>query len=445
MRLHGHRARGLYAATGVDASAPRRFRAGVWCAMDAAPMPDRSAARWWVLLGCLVCQMGLGLGGYVFAAFLKPVVTDLGWSRAGFAGAGGPLLLGMACASPLIGALTDRLGPRVVFTGAISFVAAVLLGLSAMDAVWQLYVLGILLGVGITGLGDIPVGAVVARWFGRQRGLALGLVYVGSNIGGALVPLVAVSVAEESSWRMALRVLAVGGWLLIVPFALFVVRERADAASDAHDAVPVGPGLDLAEARRTASFWLLGFVLFAFYFYYLGVNNHLVAFLSDSGFSDAAAAARFSFAVGIGVAGKVGMGLLADRVPIRFATMLTFGLMTLGSLALLAVGETPGVLPWFLAIHGFTVAAENVMLPLLVAHCFGVQHMAQIYGALMFALLPGGALGATFAGFVHDQMDTYWPAFALFAGLNLVGLVALAFVRPAARARVGPSRPPREA
>jgi len=407
-----------------------------------APTSDH-AARWRVLLGCLVCQMGLGLGGYVFAVFLKPVVSDLGWSRAGFAGAGGPLLLGMACASPLVGALTDRLGPRVVFTSAITFVAAVLLGLSVMDAVWQLYVLGVLLGVGITGLGDIPVGAVIARWFGERRGLALGLVYLGSNLGGALVPLVAVGVAAESSWREALRVLAVGGWLVIVPFALFLVRERPavrerpdlvedDARLAAEEALP---GLGLAEARRTAAFWLLGVVLFAFYFYYLGVNNHLVAFLSDAGFSDAAAAARFSFAVGIGVAGKIGMGLVADRVPIRLATMLTFGLMTLGSLALLAVGTTPGVLPWFLAIHGFTVAAENVMLPLLVAHCFGVQHMAQIYGALMFALLPGGALGATVAGFVHDQTQSYWPAFALFAGINVVGLVALACVRPALPAR----------
>jgi cyanate permease len=283
----------------------------------------------------------------------------------------------------------------------------------------------------------------VARWFGRQRGLALGLVYVGSNIGGALVPLVAVAVAEGSSWRTALRVLAVGGWLLIVPFALLAVRDAPTGVEDdaTLTAEQAAPALTLDQARRTASFWLLGFVLFAFYFYYLGVNNHLVAFLSDAGFSDAAAAARFSFAVGIGIAGKIGMGFLADRVPIRRVTMLTFGALTLASLALLAIGWVPGLLPWFLAVHGFTVAAENVMLPLLVAHCFGVTHMAQIYGALMFVLLPGGALGATFAGWVFDRTASYWPAFALFAALNVVGLVALACVRPAVPRRAAVVRP----
>ena len=36
------------------------------------------------ILGALICQMGLGLGGYVFAVFLRPIVTELGWSRTAF-------------------------------------------------------------------------------------------------------------------------------------------------------------------------------------------------------------------------------------------------------------------------------------------------------------------------------------------------------------------------
>ena len=44
--------------------------------------------------------------------------------------------------------------------------------------------------------------------------------------------------------------------------------------------------------------------------------------------------------------------------------------------------------------------------------------MAQIYGALMLMLLPGGALGPIVAAAVHDRTGSYAPAFALFAGLN---------------------------
>jgi MFS family permease len=179
--------------------------------MDAGDGRVRSRAS--VVVACLVCQMGLGLGGYVFAVFLKPIVAELGWSRTAFAGSGGPFLLAMALASPIAGAATERFGARVVFSTAITVVAGALVGLSYMTALWHFYVLGLVLGAATTGLGDIPVGAVVARFVRDGRGLALGLVYVGSNIGGTIVPIAASTIAEAWSWRTALRVLAVAGWL----------------------------------------------------------------------------------------------------------------------------------------------------------------------------------------------------------------------------------------
>jgi cyanate permease len=86
-------------------------------------------------------------------------------------------------------------------------------------------------------------------------------------------------------------------------------------------------------------------------------------------------------------------------------------------------------------VHGFTVAGENVVLPLLVAECFGVRHLAQIYGALMLALLPGGFAGPTLAAWVFDTLGTYRPAFALFAAGNVLAVAALTRLRPPATRR----------
>jgi sugar phosphate permease len=391
-----------------------------------------------VLLGCLICQMGLGFS-YVFTTFLKPIVAELGWTRTAFSGAGGPLLLSMALAAPIVGSLTDRFGPRRVLAFSTLLLGATLAAFGAMQSLGHFYAASLLFGLALTGLGDIPVGAVASRWFTKSRGLVLGVVYVGSNVGGSLVPIAATLVAARASWRVALGVLAVTAIALILPFALFVVREprpgeveedAVGASGPAPSGAPVleAPSLDLAAALRTRSFWILGLALFVFYFYYLGVLNHLIAFLSDSGFSDPAAARRFGGAVAVGIVGKLAIGLLADRIPMKAALLANFALVLLASLLLLFVGR-PGVLLAFLVVHGFAVAAENVLLPLIVVEAFGVAHMARIYGALMLMLLPGGALGPIFAARTYDTLGSYEPAFTTFALLNAVSLALLALVR----------------
>jgi len=90
------------------------------------------------------------------------------------------------------------------------------------------------------------------------------------------------------------------------------------------------------------------------------------------------------------------------------------------------LGAVPALRPVFLTMHGLTVAAENVLLPLAVAACFGPRHMPAIYGALMLALLPGGVLGPLAAAWSFDALGTYRPAFAAFAAGNVVALVGLA-------------------
>jgi MFS family permease len=388
-----------------------------------------------VLLACLVCQMGLGLGGYIFAVFLKPVITDLGWSRTAFSWAGGPFLLAMALASPVVGAVTERVGARLVFSTGIVLVATALILLSYMQTLWQFYLIGFLLGAATTCLGDIPAGAVVSQWFDRNRGLALGVVYIGSNIGGSIVPIAATELAAIDSWRFALRVLALGGLALILPFAAGVVREKPRTAAEPHrtdrtDRSDPSDDLTLGQSVRTPSFWILAAVLFTFYFYYVGINHHIVPFLTDSGFTDAEAARRFGYAVAVGIAGKIGMGRFSDSIPIRGAIVVNFALMTVGSFLLLYVGQAPALLPVFLTIHGFTVAAENVVLPLVIVECFGVRHLAQIYGVIMFMLLPGGTFGPVFAGYMFDTTGSYRVAFTTFAVVNVAAVIALLFLRP---------------
>jgi cyanate permease len=83
----------------------------------------------------------------------------------------------------------------------------------------------------------------------------------------------------------------------------------------------------------------------------------------------------------------------------------------------------------FVVTYGFATAARDVVFPLVINSCFGERYMAEIYGAMLLALMPGGALGPIFAAWIHDRTGSYEVAFTTFAVLNFVAVGGLLLVR----------------
>jgi len=387
-----------------------------------------------VVLGCLICQMGLAFG-YVFSGLAQDMLDEMGWTRGEFSFARIPQLAMMAAASPIVGTLVIRIGAKRVLTTAIALLGMTLLLMSRLESLYQYYALMVLLGVGLTGVGDITVAQTVSQWIERGRGFALGVVYIGSNLGGVLLVPLAVAVAERASWRTALAGLGIGAIAIMLPAALLMVRD-ADPGLQTAGARNTGKGevelegdrdLDIRQALRTRSFWILAFSLFVFFFYFLAMLEHMVLFLTDSGLERSQAVALYASAIGLGIWSKLGLGLVADRIPEKAVLILDYALLTLSSMVLFALPHA--WLSWvFVACFGISYAARDVVYPLIVTHCFGLRYMAQIYGALMVTLVLG-ASGAWFAASVHDRTQSYDFAFQVFTGLNVAALGLLTLVR----------------
>ncbi|MGH7789811.1 MAG: MFS transporter [Candidatus Binatia bacterium] len=395
---------------------------------------DRPAPAWrdWlVVFACLVCQVGMGTGGYIFPVFLKPVVDDLGWSRTEYALANPIMSTTVALVGPLVGWAADRRSPRLVLVAGSLLMSGGLVLAGRLQQPTDLYAVALLIGIAVACLGDLPTGAAVTSRFRRGRGLALGMVYIGSNIGGALVPLVATALAAGASWRAGFTGIGTVLWILLLPMALLVGRPAPSAEADAERAAP---RLAWRALLRERDFWLLFGVLVAFYMYRLGLNTHLVAFLSDLGYSSLEAAGSFSVALALGIAGKLLAGAIADRLGARTAVIGNFVIIAVASLLLL-IPLVRGALPTFLVLHGFATAAEDVVIPLIIVQRFGLTHLGRVYGLLLLALVPGGIIGPILAGRVFDATGAYTPVFVLFAALNLLAVVALAAV---GRRRVSP-------
>ena len=111
-----------------------------------------------------------------YAVFLVAYLGEFGWGRAETSVAYSVSQLVVGISSPLVGALVDRLGTRVlVAAGAVLLV----LGLAAnasVSSLWQVIVLyGLVMTLGSNCLGLVVSVPILSRWFVRRRGLAISM------------------------------------------------------------------------------------------------------------------------------------------------------------------------------------------------------------------------------------------------------------------------------
>ena len=390
----------------------------------------------WVALGCLICQMGLGLT-YVRNGIAVDLIEGLNLTRAQLSGAASPQLVVQALASPLVGLLAVRLGASKVLAASSTLFALVFFFFSRVESMAGLYVSIAGVGLCAAGMGDITVGHIVAQWFRKNRGLALGIAYAGSNLGGSLMVTLVATVTASFSWREGLLAVVPVALFVLLPASLFLVREppagyrvqpsREETSSDE----PTGTtdsDLNLKAALRTRSFWILTVTLLSFFYYFTGVLDHLVLFLTDSGLSKSKAIGYLSQAVGLGIVSKIFGGFLADRVPEIWGIQAVFALLAFSSVVLLAL-PNPALVFLFVASFGFAQACRDVVYPLVLGRCFGERYLGEIYGAMMLTLFPGGALGPFLTAILRDELGNYELAFGIFAVLNVLSLAALFLIR----------------
>lgn len=403
-----------------------------------------------VVLGCMACQMGAGWF-YATRALSPDVIADLGWSRTVWSSGMAPMLLVSSIAQAFVGTACVRFGVRPVVVASVGLLAASVVALATMQGVAQFYLAMILLALGNAGIGDVSIGGVVTRWFERRRSLALGFAMVGTNLGAVAFIAAMAAVSGGTSWRTSALAVGLGGFAIILPFALFAVRDprpgegiEAELAEPAVRGEPAGAGdpadrrdpvaaseamrsresVELATAIRRPAFWILFYALFCYALVQLGLLDHLVLYLVDLGYSEDQAKGALGLTVGAGILSKLGAGIVTLRMRPKTAFVLNTGLLA-ASLALVPFADDVWRLQLCGFLFGIATSARDVLLPMAIADVFGARWFAQIYGVLMLAFLPGAVLGPIVLARIHDLTGGYRPGFVGGIGLVLVALVAL--------------------
>jgi MFS family permease len=389
---------------------------------------NRAAPRifrgWWIVLVAIVGQ-SFGIAAtlvYTFGVFAKPLAAEFKSSRGSIALAVSLLDIAVGFSAPLVGRLVDRYGTRRIIVFSLLSLSASLAALSFVQPpLWHLYAIYML--AGSLGVATAPVtySRVIANWFDRKRGLALGFSSVGVGLGAFIGPSLAQFLIDQRGWRQAY--LGLAGFVLLVALPAVAIFLRAspeevgllpDGASA--PIIPASrttsvPGMTLSEAIRTRTFWLLCSIFFAIAACGTGATAHLAPFLTDhgvSGRSAAFAASIFGFA---SIIGRVGSGYLVDRFFAPRVAAVMFAGAAVG-IAMLSSGVTGSAAYLAAFLIGLAIGTENDVMPFLISRYFGMRSMAELYGCAFGSYTLGNATGRYLIAAGFDHTGSYRIPFA---------------------------------
>ncbi|MEZ4605508.1 MAG: MFS transporter [Deinococcales bacterium] len=103
--------------------------------------------------------------------------------------------------APILAGLSIAMSPRrMIRLGVLIFAISFML-FSMVNALWNFYLLLLLMSVGVSLSGFMAVNTVAVNWFEARRSVALSLIQTGMSIGGLFVPVV--SMPCHQGWRFS--------------------------------------------------------------------------------------------------------------------------------------------------------------------------------------------------------------------------------------------------
>lgn len=398
--------------------------------------------------GAAIQAVHSGLVFNAFSLIAADLHTEFGWSKGTLGGAFAMNRAESGLLGPIQGWMTDRFGPRAVLRLGACIMAVGLLLFSTVDSIPELYVFYLIVALGSSIAGFLPITVAVVTWFKRKRSRALAYAQMGFAVGGTLAFLYGV-LLDAVGWRQA-SVWSAGLTLaVILPVAQCFHRMPGDIGEhvdgvdpDDHEAMAKLPPIPEtqttvdftpAEAMRTRAFWFISLGHASALLVVGASMAHLGLYLKEElGFTSlhtAVVVGVLPAMMGVGqvVGGVLGDGLFDKRRLVTVA-MLGHGL----GLFVLALANGP-VLVWlFVVLHGLAWGVRGPIQSSLRADYFGPSDFGKIMGFSSLIVMFGMVIGPILAGVLADATGSYEFGFLVLAAFAASGAFWFAFASPPA-------------
>ncbi|MBA7591364.1 L-lactate transporter [subsurface metagenome] len=286
----------------------------------------------------------------------------------------------------------------------------------------------------------VPMISTVSRWFVKRRVMMTGIVLSGVSLGSIIMPPLATRLITTYGWRTSYTIVGLIAMIIIITATQFVKRDPAQIGQlpDGKNRVKAASldlparNLSLREAIHTRQFWTISAVFGCLWFSSMAIILHIVIHAIDLGIPAISAANILVIMGGAGIAGRILIGSLADRIGHKSALLIGFTLIIVSLLWLLVAKEL-----WafylFAVIFGFGIAGLVVLQPALIAGLFGLGSLSVIMGGVDFVGTTLATPSAIVTGYIFDVTSSYQLAFLICAGVSIIGLILSFLLKPTSR------------
>ena len=384
----------------------------------------------------IVSELGVSLAQYNISNAISTVVSVLG--------------------SLVIGHIADKVSGRVLGSLTVIMTSAVLVGMSFVGALWQVYLLFAVSGCFAVASTRLLISLVTANWFTAKRGLAISIALSGSGFGGAVLSPIVSNLIVNFGWRPAFMALAAICIVFALPITAYSfrtsprelglkplgenegdVKDAAKGTSAAHNEVSVG----WSRIKAHPSFWLLVIA-----FLLMGLVNGAIlpnqvtnmtsvtvngTKIVTGGHDPIWAGTVLSAYMVTVVIAKISLGAIYDKFGLRFGNILGSVACIVACAALCFPATDLG--PVVAAISfGIGTCMGTITPTIAASKQFGMADLGKVTGTITSLEMVGGTIGSILSGVLFDASGSFASTWIVCLVCSVIMVVFLLASEPSA-------------